>query len=114
MNEQPSAFVSGFFTLLFVATFFYFLLTLPRKKFSDKFTVGYIEMPAPIQVTNNITNKTVKHVKKPIDKQLYDDCIEALRSLGHKKSYAAQKTKEIFNMFNPSSVQEFLSIVFKS
>lgn len=114
MNEQPSDFVSGFFTLLFVATFIYFLLTLPRKKFSDKLTVGYIDMPAPVQITNNITNKTVKQVKKPIDQQLYADCVEALRSLGHKKSYASQKTRDIFNMFNPKSVQEFLTIVFQS
>lgn len=113
MNEQPSDFVSGFFAFLFCATFVYFLLTMPRKKLSDQFIIGYYDPVPTISVTNNVTKNYVKKSTPKIDPDFYAECIDALVSLGHKKSKANQITKEIFEKFSPKTIQEFISIAFK-
>lgn len=81
----------------------------------DMITVGYVESDP------RIIKKNIKVVKKNTieesikDTQLYNDCVDALHSLGLKKSEAKKKTILIFNTAKPTpaSVQEFLIIAFK-
>lgn len=114
MNEQPSEFMSGLCTFMFLVTSVYFLLTLPRKKFSDQIVIGYYDPVAAINITNNVTKNYVKKSKPEIDPEFYSECIEALISLGHKKSKAKQIANGIFEKFSPKTIQEFVSIAFKT
>lgn len=81
----------------------------------DMVTIGYVESDP------RIIKKHIKVIKKNTieesvkDTQLYNDCVDALHSLGLKKSEAKKKTILIFNTVKPTptSVQEFLLVAFK-
>lgn len=112
MNAQPSEFFSGLIALvLILGVMFYFLSC--DFKVSDKFTIGYIERQpqeqAPVYVS--VVNEAPKP-KKKTDRKLFLDCVDVMISLGHKKTSATQKTKQIFNEDDPKSIQEFIDIAF--
>lgn len=75
----------------------------------DLVTVGYLEDQPIIQ-------QVVATKPSFESQQLYVDCIEALHSLGMKKSEAKRKAKFIFSTMSspPSSIQEFLMIALKN
>lgn len=111
MNPQPSEYVGNLGALLFFALFIFYAIksyvdgqTIDINKI-DLVTFGYIEDP----ITTKTTNLNFE------SQQLYLDCIEALYTLGYKKSEAKKKAKLIFSTFNPqpSSIQEFLSVALK-
>lgn len=75
----------------------------------DFVTIGYLEDQPIIQQIIE---------KKPSfeSQQLYSDCIDALYSLGMKRSEAKKKAKFIFSTMSnpPTSIQEFLMIALKN
>jgi hypothetical protein len=73
----------------------------------DKVTLGYFDDPTPVIITANTNNFE--------SQQLYLDCIEALKSLGMKRSEAKKITKDIFQNHNPSptSIESFLMIALR-
>lgn len=63
--------------------------------------------------TTNPPTTTTSTTPKPLTiKQtaLYSDCIEAMVSLGCKRTYARGLTKEVFDKHNVKTIQEFISI----
>lgn len=121
MNPQPDPMVGNLIaTVVIFAIGFYAYKAYKYGpaidiKNLDMITVGYVESDP------RIIKKNIKVVKKNTieesikDTQLYNDCVDALHSLGLKKSEAKRKTILIFNTVKPSpaSVQEFLLIAFK-
>jgi hypothetical protein len=45
------------------------------------------------------------------DEQLYNDCISSLVALGYKKTEAKNKTKEAFDNYNITTIQEFIRLI---
>jgi hypothetical protein len=45
------------------------------------------------------------------DEQLYNDCISSLVALGYKKTEAKNKTKQVFDNHNVSSIQDFIKLI---
>jgi hypothetical protein len=45
------------------------------------------------------------------DEQLYNDCISSLVALGYKKTEAKNKTKQVFDKHNVSSIQDFIRLI---
>lgn len=74
----------------------------------DKVTLGYFDDPTPVVITHTNSNNFESQ-------QLYLDCIEALKSLGMKKSEAKKKAKDIFQNHNPqpTSIESFLMIALR-
>lgn len=110
MNPQPSEFFSGLIAFVIVCSVLLYMLQMDWKpSISDRYTIGYIQreqQPVTVVVNNQ--------PKKPdIDRKMYLQCVDAMISLGHKRTVAARKTKEIFNDHNPKSVQEFINIAFR-
>jgi hypothetical protein len=73
----------------------------------DKVTLGYFDNPTPVIITQNTNNFE--------SQQLYLDCIEALKSLGMKKTEAKKKAKDIFQNFTPqpTTIEQFLMIALR-
>jgi hypothetical protein len=110
MNPQPSEYVGHLCALAFIGVFLFYAYqaytegrTIDLKNF-DYVTIGYVEEPVKCATVASFESQ-----------QLYLDCIEALYTLGFKKSEAKKKAKLIFSSIDPqpSSVQEFLSIALK-
>lgn len=120
MNPQPPTYVGNLFAALFACmVLFYFIKELfnhsPTKPNCDLFTLGYIEDSNNIIV--NVRNKTIKQTKPDFEsQQLYIDCIDALCSIGMKKTEAKKKAKEVFSTMNnpPTSIQDFLMIALRN
>lgn len=130
MNEQPAEFVSQVIAFLFiVVAFISYLFGKPKTINLDYFEIGYIsENPVPINSSfiEPVTIieqpqpkpiQTAKPKTKKIKKQtspLQQDCINALRSMGMKKSEAVNKVNCVFSSnVKPSNVQEFIMEAFK-
>jgi Holliday junction resolvasome RuvABC DNA-binding subunit len=122
MNPQPPTHVGQIFAAIFGCMFlFYFIKEFfnqnNKTNSADLFTLGYIEEANNITV--NVKNKTIKQIKqtKPSfeSQQLYVDCIDALYSVGVKKSEAKKIAKQIFSSSDnpPKSVQDFLMIALR-
>ena len=113
MNAQPSEFFSGIIALILILGMMFYFLSCDWKM-PDKFTIGYIERQPQEQppVYVSVVNEAPKP-KKKTDRKLFLDCVNVMISLGHKKTSATQKTKQIFNDDNPKSVQEFINIAFR-
>jgi hypothetical protein len=116
MNPQPQPYVGDLFALLFGALICYYALKAFYKKnpevLSDMFVLGYIEDSA--STVNNIHISSLNSKQDIESQQLYNDCVEALRALGMKKSEATRVTKRVFSSNQiPQSVQEFLLIALK-
>lgn len=110
MNPQPSEFFSSLIAFTIVcAVILYMLQAGWKPRISDSYTIGYIErQPDNINVSVVNENKAEK-----IDRKLFLECVDAMISLGHKRTVAAQKTKKIFNQQAPQNVQEFIDIAFR-
>jgi hypothetical protein len=69
--------------------------------------------PIICQPTKNTTTSTTttQPPKPERDEQLYNDCISSLVALGYKKMEAKNKTKQIFDEHNITSIQEFIKFV---
>jgi hypothetical protein len=115
MNTQPSEFFSGLIALILILGMMFYFLSCDWK-ISDKFTVGYIDRQPQEQppVYVSVINEAPKQKPKDkIDRKLFIDCVNVMISLGHKKTLATQKTKQIFNEDNPKNIQEFIDIAFR-
>lgn len=108
MNPQPSEHVGNIGALCVFILFIFYTLKAYANGHSldlnkiDLIDIAYIEEePIKKTVSQNFESQ-----------QLYLDCIEALYSLGFKKSEAKKKAKLIFSTLDPqpSSIQEFLNI----
>lgn len=112
---HPYENISHIFMYLFLGLVYYYA----RKAYKegkvinlhklDLVNVGYLEDQPIIQ-------QVVETKPSFESQQLYLDCIEALHSLGMKKSEAKRKAKFIFSTMSnpPTSVQEFLMIALKN
>jgi len=132
MNPQPDP---EFFRFAAFLVMLWFVLTCrigwsmgPREKPErdwSLFKLGEIYDESPSESlpeqTHNVQvsftqTKPVKRKKpqKPDPKSdpLYNDCVDALHSLGYKKRESQSTASSIFNTSKPASVQEFLQIVF--
>ena len=49
----------------------------------------------------------------PKDHPLFDDCVSALVSLGHKKTLSKNTAAEVLTEFNPSSIEEFIKLAYR-
>lgn len=115
MNPQPEPYIGNIFATLFACLFIYYTLKAlnQRVAHNDLFVIGYVE-----DSNNIINNFHVTNVEKRMDpelQKLYNDCIEALRALGMKKSEATRKTKQVFENSDPvpQNVQDFLMIALR-
>lgn len=79
---------------------------------NDLFNIAYLERDNHVNVVVPSV-KIVEKKSKPYDTQLFLDCIDALYSLGMKKTQAKNIATSVFNEFNPKSVQEFLMIALR-
>jgi len=112
MNPQPSEYVGNIGALCFFCIFIFYAIktymdgaTVDLNKI-DLINIGYLEEPVkPQTIAANFESQ-----------QLYLDCIEALYTIGFKKSDAKKKAMLIFSTFDPqpSSIQEFLSIALQN
>lgn len=62
------------------------------------------------------TTTTTTTTPRPLtneETRLYSDCIEALVSLGMKKTYSRQITKEVFQKYKINTIQEFITTAMK-
>jgi len=119
MNPQPEPYLGNIVALAIVASFFYFYMKAcaEGKKInsSDLFTIGYIERDdAPvINLQQNVSKQDAPDFES---QQLYVDCIDALHSIGFKKTEAKKRAKQIFSSMKnpPTSVQDFLMIALRN
>lgn len=115
MNPQPEPYVGNLFAILFGCLFIYYAIKAYREEdtASDLFVIGYVEESN--QTVNNISLTNVSTKASLESQQLYIDCIEALRSLGMKKTEATKRTKQVFANTHPEpqTVQEFLLIALR-
>ena len=120
MNPQPPIYVGQLVAVIFGVLFlFYFFKEFfnhsNQNTNQDLFTLGYIEESNNVIV--NVKNKIIKEQAKPSfeSQQLYIDCIDALHSIGIKKTEAKKLAKEIFSSSSnpPTSIQDFLMIALR-
>jgi hypothetical protein len=120
MNPQPPIYVGQLVAVIFGVLFlFYFFKEFfnhsNQNTNQDLFTLGYIEESNNVIV--NVKNKIIKEQAKPSfeSQQLYIDCIDALHSIGMKKTEAKKLAKEIFSSSSnpPTSIQDFLMIALR-
>lgn len=115
MNPQPPESLGQLVALLFSLLVIYYAIKAyynnPPIHINDLYTIGYVEESKNPSIINVVTNKPNFE-----SQQIYIDCIDALYSLGMKKSEAKRKTKEIFSSMDnpPSSIQEFLMIALRN
>ena len=124
MNPQPDPAVGNFFAVIFVI---WFVLTFrfgwnrgPVEKESGSdwsmFKLGEIyEEENPVtQVcsTQTVKVKQTKPKKQP-KHPLYDDCVDALSSLGYKKNESKKAVTNTLAKINPSTVEQFLGAFFR-
>ena len=121
MNPQPEPYIGHIFATIFLlmVVYYFFKQVFSNKEpihLDDLFPIGYIEDSH--NMTVNIKNKIVKEAIKPSfeSQQLYLDCIDALHSLGIKKTEAKKRAKEIFSSSPnpPNSIQDFLMIAMRN
>lgn len=109
MNEQPSTFMGDITALIIVFMFCYFFMksynVSLNSKHADLFTVGYIEDIKPNPVNVVINNSPANGINSPI----YNDCVQSLMALGMKKKASMKMAQDIFTLYNPQTIQEFLS-----
>lgn len=127
MNPQPSESVGQVIAIILVLMVAYHAVKAyhnnPPIKLNDLdlFTIGYIQSPTqpkPIKTKLKIQTQPVKEAQQiPTveSTQLYIDCVDALHSLGIKKSDAKKTTKNLLSSNNPpKTVQELLIIALKT
>lgn len=115
MNEQPSEVLSQLMAYCFMAMFFYFMITNKNKpsRNDSLFKIAYIEepiYPAPTIIINNETSPSTKHKEDKKKQQFFIDCVNALVSLGFKKTIAQKLTQKIIESHQPTSIQQFLHL----
>lgn len=119
MNPQPPEYISRLFSFGFVLVCAYYVYrayvsgyTISLNDF-NYINLGYVEDSPSNHIINQ--NFVMPESAGFESQQLYLDCIEALYTLGMKKSEAKRLAKKIFSskIFNPKSVQEFLTIALR-
>lgn len=75
-----------------------------------KTPVSKVTNESPV-ITKPVQPKTEQPVKPKIDEALYNDCINVLTFLGYKKKEANIITKQIFNLHQINSIQDFIKFV---
>jgi hypothetical protein len=117
MNPQPQPYIGNFIAFIFICVFFYhaFKSYISGAAINlneiDLITVGYVEP------SDNITIVNVDNTSNNFEsQQLYIDCIDALYTLGMKKSEAKKRAKMIFSTTNPQpkTVQDFLILALRT
>lgn len=121
MNPQPPPYIGSIFALIFGCVFVYYFVKAINSKETkpinlDLFTIGYIQDSTGSTV--NITNKIIKQVEKTKpnfeSQQLFMDCVDALNSIGIKKTEAKKRARDIFSSNNPpTNIQDFLMIAMR-
>ena len=64
--------------------------------------------------TSTTTTKAPSTTPPPAsakDIKLYSDCLEAMIALGWSRTYSRQVTKEMFNKYEITSIQQFINII---
>lgn len=126
MNEQPPESIGHFFAFIFFAiAFFSYIFSKSKTINLDHFDIGYItennfhQQNVPVQ-TLPISKPQQKPKPKPKPKaqnkgftDFEKECIDALRSLGMKKSEAITKMNFVFEKYQPKTIQDFISGAFK-
>lgn len=128
MNPQPEPLISQALLVIFCIIAAYSFLTYKPKQSRhslDYFELGYISENIETIHKYVPTNCTVPKPKpvavkqanqKPIKSKLsplQEDCINALRSMGMKKSEAIKKVERVFKSVQPKTIQEFIVEAFK-
>jgi hypothetical protein len=120
MNPQPPEYIGHIYALvLFCVAAYYFLINATAQDKEhidlDKFIIGYFEDSEKSNTNITINNGSQTQQNYALEtSKLYLDCIDALCSLGMKKSEAKKITKSIFNTTNPpESIQQFLMIALR-
>ena len=80
----------------------------PEPKVVVKEKIVYRDRP----VKSNKPKSQPKPKQQETD-QFYNECVNALVSLGEKKGRARQVTAKVFHMGRPASMDEFITRVFK-
>jgi hypothetical protein len=121
MNEQPPEFVGDFFAfILFAIAIFSYIFSKSKTIINlDHFDIGYI-------TDNNFQQQDVTVKTLPINKpktkpktqnkgftDFEKECIDALHSLGMKKSEAITKMNFVLEKYQPKTIQDFISGAFK-
>lgn len=124
MNPQPEPIVGQILMFVFIAiSFFAYFTTKPKNvpRNLDFFEIGYIsEDLTPISpvVISTKQNKPKTKINKTKAKEelspLQNECIQALISLGMKKSEAKNRMQKIFLSVKPASIEEFIVEAFKN
>lgn len=123
MNPQPSQYIGNIFAIIFGCICFYYFIKAYNspthtKPNLDLFTLGFIESNnKATDVTNiRIVNQVSKQEYKFEPTQLYNDCVDALHSIGFKKNQAKKMAKDIFTSTDgpPENIQTFLEIALKN
>lgn len=123
MNPQPDPVIGQLVAMLVFALLAFYTYqaykhgpVIDIKNF-DMVTMGYVEAdPRVTKITKKVKVVKENTIEESIkDTQLYNDCVDALHSLGLKKSEAKRKALLILNTEKPTpaSVQEFLLVAFK-
>lgn len=114
MNPQPEPYIGNLFAALFGCLVIYYTVKAfyQENSINDLFVIGYVAESD--KTINNFHITSIETKTDPQQQQLHNDCVEALRALGMKKSEATKKTKQVFQN-NPTlkTVQEFLLIALK-
>lgn len=119
MNQQPQEYVGNLFAFIFICLFAYHAIksyingNAINLKELDLITLGYVQ-ESDGNKTNTVESKSNKI--KLESQQLYIDCVEALYSLGMKKSEAKKRTKDIFTNTDPqpANVQQFIILALRT
>lgn len=125
MNPQPEPYVGNVFALVFACICLYYFIKAYNSPTSTKpdldlFTLGFIESNKSARTTDvtniRVINKITKQKPNFEVTQLYNDCVDALHSIGFKKNQAKKMTKDIFTSPNgpPENIQTFLELALKN
>lgn len=115
MNAQPPEYIGPLLAAVFLAVMAWYAFkeyqsgNIVDLSKIDLVNIAFLDDQPVINILTNSSNSFESQ-------QLYLDCIDALHSLGMKKSEAKKKAKMIFSTLDPQpkSVQEFLVIALKN
>jgi hypothetical protein len=87
------------------------------KSYQSNYVPKSLIKPIKSQNTKQATPKNecpayVPKQKETIDESLFNDCVLALVSLGTKKSQSKTIAKNIFDKYNPKTIEEFIKFVY--
>jgi hypothetical protein len=85
-------------------------VTTPKRKTQKQIKITTTSSTTTATTTTKAPSTTLAPASAK-DIKLYNDCLEAMISLGWSRTYSRQVTKETFDKYKITSIQQFINII---